>query len=201
MPPLTQGVRSENDLEYGQRKEIEEGQQAVGLPKQQTPNVETPPPAASAAALRREGGGGLPPAVTELPSYREMEPGSAGADFGPGPGSDALQSTEPDDPREQYLDYLVRAYSNKDAYDLLQEMRAAKRGPVAQPMAPAALSAPAPVTDESTLEGGDFDAPMEDLPEGDLADEDLEEPIEDLPDEEVPLAASAEPTGEDAALL
>lgn len=199
MPPLDrQGVRSENDLEYGQRKEIEEGQKAAPLPKQQTPKVESPPPRAAAQALRREGGGGLPPAVTQMPSKRPLEPGSAGADFGPGPDSQSLQTSEPDDPREMYLDYLVRAYSNQDAYDLLQEMRAAKRGPVPQPMAPAAPSAPAPMAEEPTLEGGDFDAPA--LEEAPMEEAPLDEPIEEpAPEEELPPAA--EEMGDDAALL
>lgn len=98
---------------YGEGKALMEQQQGAAMSKAPTPTASAP--AAPMPELR----------TLLSPDTNPMEPMTAGSDFGPGVGSDALPknlsaNTRPDENKAiiaQYLPDLVQAASYRDAPD------------------------------------------------------------------------------------
>lgn len=117
-----------------------------------------PQPAGSPKPQTKPGGapvggpGAMPGFLMSEPSARLEEPVTAGMDVGPGAGSEALMSPNPSpDLREMVLEYLYWTYQNKDAYDMLHQLREEKASTVRQGPVPPPISRPTP-TQEAAAE-------------------------------------------------
>lgn len=125
-----QAIKSENvsdrsDLQYGDRKNIEQAQAIAPLGK--SPNVgrspgKAPSPLSAGAATAQP-----PSFLFDEPTNRPGEAETTGLDIGPGDGPEALVNGPPnDDPRIEVLSYLATQYGNQTAAQMLNEIKDAQ---------------------------------------------------------------------------
>lgn len=123
-------------MQFGQRQMMESAQRIQPVPKGTTSDIRQ---SAGRRLATRGGGAGLPPFMFQMPSNRPSEPVTAGLAMGPGPGPEALMASEPPpDVREQVLMYLVQAYGNADAAEMLSQFRSTRAVQAQAQAAPAA---------------------------------------------------------------
>lgn len=167
----TPNVSDSPDMQYGDRKMLEEGQRSVPIARSREPK---PGPRETAAAGTRR----IPNRAFDRKSARPDEPLSEGMPGFAGAGREVLQTgmTDEDDIIGSYLMHLARNYHSRVALETVGEMRTARAQVQPVPMqAPMQSVQPmAPAQEEET-----------DLA---LFDED-EEPVE----EEAPVDEPAEP--------
>lgn len=130
------------DLQQGDRQRLE---QAQHIAKLNAPPSVQPSRLPQGTPLRP---GELPPWMFDQGSNRPNEPGTAGMDQGPGPGSDVLTTSQPaDDLRITTLRYLSSTFGNTETYSMLHEML--QGAPQAPQMGPPEIPSPVPTGDIS----------------------------------------------------
>lgn len=153
-PVASPGLKDPS-VQYGDRQKLEAGQRLAPIPDNRSPR---PSPALTGGRRRLEGeargGSPLPRFLTQLPTARPGEPITTGIDMGPGQGVDALQASDAgEDIREITLEYLARTYGNRDAIEMLSQIRAERAAAaVPAPGTPAPIGGGLPSTPELPVE-------------------------------------------------
>lgn len=123
-------VQDSTDLQTGDRERIRQGQKVQRLGATPAPNV-TPPtsgPRLDGPAMTSPGGGGEPPLhLAQMPTNRPLED--------PMTPPSALPE-EPQDDQEVVLQWLVDAFGDQAASQMLRDKRAARVQPVTPQMPP-----------------------------------------------------------------
>ena len=165
-PIQVANVQESTDLQVGDRQKLENAQRIAPLGRLRPPRVAavTPPESGGSAAL--------PEHLFSGPTSRPGEPITAGMDFGPGPGSEAITPPPPETDQEIVLDFLAREFNDQAAAQMLSEIRNARAVPDEPMEAPIASAAPVEAPEPEPIE---LDTPeTEEIPE-----EPIEEPVEE----------------------
>ena len=103
-------VQAPRGLGYGERKQLEDAQRAIPLAS---------PPSAQRTSASPSAAGPMPLPSLTAPTSRPTEPLTAGADFGPGPGSEIMP--QPADSTLARLRALYKRFPTEDLRELIEE--------------------------------------------------------------------------------
>lgn len=167
-PIQVANVQDSEDLQVGDRQKLENAQRIAPLGRTRPPRVAPAPP-------RGGGSAALPPHVFEGQTSRPEEPITAGLDFGPGPGSEAIAPPPPETDQEIVLDFLATKFNDQAAAQLLSEIRNSRAVPdVPMEQGPIASTSPVEAPEPEPIE---LDVPEEEVPEEEIPEEPVEEPV------------------------